>query len=133
MKVKNPTTPGNTTSTVENQPIRKNFSFGCKLIRFINNVFIVFPTDSDNILNGNAPPIASQKAFNIIADSLRRIDVSVTFHHRLLLDAFICLNYSCIFFFSISAVFANNTQMLKGIRNISWLFLRQKKKHMNYF
>ena len=38
---------------------------------------LVFVTDSDNnILNGNSPPIASQKAFNIIADSLRRIDVS---------------------------------------------------------
>lgn len=36
-----------------------------------------YVTDSDNnILNGNSPPIASQKAFNIIADSLRRIDVS---------------------------------------------------------
>lgn len=33
-------------------------------------------TDSDNVLNGNTPPIASQKAFTIIADSLRRIDVS---------------------------------------------------------
>ncbi|XP_055301368.1 nuclear distribution protein nudE homolog isoform X2 [Sitodiplosis mosellana] len=34
------------------------------------------PIHSDNILNGNSPPIASQKAFNIIADSLRRIDLS---------------------------------------------------------
>lgn len=36
-------------------------------------------SDSENLLNGNTPtPIASQKAFNIIADSLRRIDVSLT-------------------------------------------------------
>ncbi|XP_031634947.1 nuclear distribution protein nudE homolog isoform X2 [Contarinia nasturtii] len=34
------------------------------------------PLHSDNMLNGNTPPIASQKAFNIIADSLRRIDLS---------------------------------------------------------
>lgn len=27
-------------------------------------------------MNGNTPPIPSQKAFSIIADSLRRIDVS---------------------------------------------------------
>lgn len=45
--------------------------------------FLVFTSDSDNILNGNAPPIASQKAFNIIADSLRRIDVSIVYHTHL--------------------------------------------------
>lgn len=44
----------------------------------INFIFRNFPTraDSDNVLNGNTPPLASQKAFTIIADSLRRIDVS---------------------------------------------------------
>lgn len=43
----------------------------------LTNKFEIFYTDSESILNGNTPPIASQKAFNIIADSLRRIDVSL--------------------------------------------------------
>lgn len=50
------------------------------LIGFIIDLFINI-SDSENVLNGNTPtPIASQKAFNIIADSLRRIDVSLSHH-----------------------------------------------------
>lgn len=74
----------NTVNTSEKPPIRKLINrprkWKSKLhwLKF-NNCF----TDSESILNGNNPPIASQKAFNIIADSLRRIDVSLVPHfHR---------------------------------------------------
>lgn len=50
-----------------------------KIYRFYYLINIINISDSENLLNGNTPtPIASQKAFNIIADSLRRIDVSLT-------------------------------------------------------
>lgn len=76
---------GNTANTTEKPPTRKFIAMktiriaqqGMENVYFMPNCdFLPFTTDSDNILNGNTPPIASQKAFNIIADSLRRIDVS---------------------------------------------------------
>lgn len=67
---------------VKNQPLnpnqpetRKSFIASPSPLPSHFRSFSIFP-DSENVMNGNTPPIASQKAFSIIADSLRRIDVS---------------------------------------------------------
>lgn len=78
MKVK---VPVGTLNTGDKAPIRKLNTMETFLVTIdpfslTFSRFYFSSTDSDNILNGNTPPIASQKAFNIIADSLRRIDVS---------------------------------------------------------
>lgn len=100
---------GNTTNSAEKPPTRKsiailleiflfklneNKTITIKLCLFDFSFSLSVPMpDSDNIINGNTTPIASQKAFNIIADSLRRIDVSANKTTRFSLSIFFFFDF----------------------------------------